>query len=246
MYTHRGGHELQIGKVALLFNDLETIEQIAEVYLTDPQPIALGRHQIRGRTGFYEGEHIALVAIGIGMPSAAFYAQELLLHTETEALIRVGLAHGLNNAVQTHELVMAQAACAVHCAYTGSCQTLGEPATIADFALMQTADRLAGQHQVAYRVGCLASVDDAQITYQAARDQRLAGAIAMDMETAALYAVATRLQRRALSLNLVARRLVDPAELRLENISTTGSQLLKLALSVAQVATVELKEAADA
>lgn len=243
MQTRHENQEPQIGQVALLFNDLETIAPITQAYLTEPCPIASGRHQIKGYTGLYEGKRLALVAIGLGMPSAAFYTQELLLNTEVKAIIRVGLAHGLNDAVQTHELVVAQAACVDCCTYMGLDRLPGALTSVADFGLLRTADDLARKRGILYQPGCIVSVDDTQITHQMVTGRQLPGAIALDMETAAIYAVAARLQRRALSLNLAARRLTDFNEFALEDISRPGKLLLQLALGVALTAATELEEA---
>jgi uridine phosphorylase len=195
---------------------------------------------LRVLTGSYGGVPVTVCAFGMGAPIAVIVLEELA-QLGVRTVLRVGTVMTLVPAA-FGELVLARAGIREE----GTSRTYlapGVPA-IADEALLDAARLAVEELGERYHVGVVASLDGFYSQMFAARSDReeqvaaelarlaRAGAIAVDMETAALLAVAPLLSVRAGSLCLATvdastRERVDgPERLRAEE------RLVRAALAV--------------
>jgi Purine-nucleoside phosphorylase len=144
-----------------------------------------------GWTGTYQGHPVSVQTSGMGTPSFAIVAEELL-RLGVKQLIRVGTCGGIAPGLRTADLVVAISATPAD----GATRTYlhGDPyAPTADFALTHTLVHAAEQAGLAVRVGSVASVD---VFYNTDPDYaskwRERGVLAFEMEASVLFYLAAR------------------------------------------------------
>jgi purine-nucleoside phosphorylase len=136
----------------------------------------------------------------MGMPSISIYAHELYTHFGVKTIVRVGTCGGLRDDMRLGDLILASAAS------TDSSMNRQrfhgwDYAAAADPELLSAVRDAAVARQLSVRVGEVFSTDffyhpDPQFID---RVQRM-GILGLDMETAALYALAREHGRRALTM----------------------------------------------
>ena len=104
---HIGLKEGDVGKYVILPGDPKRCEKIAQ-YFDDPKLIADNREYVT-YTGYINGEKVSVTSTGIGGPSAAI-AMEELVKVGAEVFIRVGTCGGMNLDVKGGDVVIATAA----------------------------------------------------------------------------------------------------------------------------------------
>ena len=219
-------------KVVLMPGDPRRATYIAENYLENSRLITDVRNAV-GYTGFYEGVEISVMPSGMGMPSAAIYITELYRSFEVETIIRIGTAGGFAPQLELRDMVVASGC------ITNSRMPellLGAP----DYELGPTASLLndvIGMGAVAGLTLHSGTVFTSDIFYEP--DEELNdrmiedGILCVEMETAALYALAQIEQKQALSLVTISDHLTTGARLSPEERQSTLNEMISFALQVA-------------
>ncbi len=224
---------------------------IAETFLTEPRLVNNVRG-VQGHTGTWKGVPVTVMASGMGMPSIGIYSWELFNFYDVQNIIRIGSAGALQDDLKLRDIVAGQAACtnsnydlklrdivAGQAACTNSNYVksfgFGDSATfapIADYTLLSTAVNVAKAHGVSIRVGNIVSSD----TFYSAEGQSLSdlwkrmGALAVEMEGAALYANAAYAGKRALCICTISDHIYRPED----NLSASSfTQMMEIALDTA-------------
>ena len=174
-------------------------QALAENHLDDVKLITSVRNML-GFTGTFKGQPVSIMGSGMGMPSISIYAHELFDYYGVKQIIRLGTCGGLLADMQIGDLVMASAAS------TDSAmnrQRFGnwDYSASADFELLWRVYEKAQQRGLRIRTGNVFSSDwfyhpDENFIEKV---QKM-GILALDMESAALYALAHQHGRRALTI----------------------------------------------
>jgi len=196
---HIGAEKGQFAETVLMPGDPLRAQTLAENHLEDVRLVTRVRNML-GFTGTFRGERISIMGSGMGMPSISIYAHELFDFYGVKQIIRVGTCGGLLPDMQVGDLVMAVAAS------TDSAmnrQRFGnwDYSASADIELFRRVYDRAVQAGLKIWAGNVFSTD---WFYHPDRDfvpkvQQM-GILALDMETAALYALANQHGRRALTI----------------------------------------------
>jgi len=174
-------------------------QALAEKHLDDVSLVTSVRNML-GFTGTFSGERVSIMGSGMGMPSISIYAHELFDYYGVQQIIRVGTCGGLLADMQVGDLVMAVAAS------TDSAmnrQRFGnwDYSASADIGLFHRVYDKAVAAGLKIRTGNIFSSD---WFYHPDEDfinkMRKMGILALDMESAALYALAHQHGRRALTI----------------------------------------------
>ena len=186
-----------------------------------------------GHTGRYRGRRVSVQTTGMGMPSCAIYVHELLAGHGARVLIRVGTCGALPPDLARGDLVLAMSAS------TDSAmnrQRFGgmDFAPTASFDLLQRAHALGAAVPRPPRVGPVITSD----VFYPPRDDWWQvwaehGVLAAEMETAALYTLASRAGARALSILAVSDHVVTGAHSPPAERQESIARMLDLALAVA-------------
>jgi DeoD family purine-nucleoside phosphorylase len=144
-----------------------------------------------GYTGTYRGVPVSVQTTGMGTPSLSIVVEELL-RLGARRLIRIGTCGGIGRGIRTADLVIAAAATP----FDGATRTYlhDEPyAPTADFGLVRALADAAAARGRRHHVGQVATID---VFYNPDADYvtrwRSRGVLAFEMESSALYYLASR------------------------------------------------------
>ncbi|MDO4566390.1 MAG: purine-nucleoside phosphorylase [Oscillospiraceae bacterium] len=197
----------EIAERILLPGDPLRAKYIAETYFEEPECVS----ELRGAycfTGKYKGERVSVLGTGMGIPSVLIYTTELCTEYGCERLIRTGTAGGYDYSLKLGDIVLSQATCTTSALNDHIFK--GHFAPIADFSLLRSAYDIALEKNMRVFVGNTIC-NDHLYTDERGYDPRVwadYGVIAAEMEAAALYTVAARYRKKALTIMTV---VVDAA-----------------------------------
>ena len=228
---HNSAAKGEIAKTVLMPGDPLRAQFIAENFLTDAKLVNNVRG-IHGYTGTYQGVPVSVMASGMGMPAIGIYSHELFAFYDVENIIRIGSAGAMTAKLKLRDVVAAQAAC-TNSNYMAQFGMPGTFAPIADFELLETAVAIAREKGVRMPVGNVLSSDNFYDASGKTMDWAKMGVLCAEMESAALYANAAYLGKRALSLLTISDSIVTGEELPAADRQTTFTQMMEIALGVA-------------
>lgn len=220
---HVGLKEGDIGKYVILPGDPKRCEKIAQ-YFENPVLVADRREYVT-YTGYVDGEKVSVTSTGIGGPSAAI-AMEELVKCGAEVFIRVGTCGGMQLDIKGGDLVIATGA--IRAEGTSKEYAPIEFPAVADFrivnALVDAAENLGYTHHMGV-VQCKDSFygqhspETKPVSYELQNKweawKRL-GCLASEMESAALFVVASYLNVKVGSIFLTVANQ-EREKLSLEN-----------------------------
>ena len=200
MSIHIAAAEGQIADTVLLPGDPLRAQWIAENFLEGAERYNTIRNMF-GFTGTYQGKRISVQGTGMGMPSMSIYVHELFNDYNVQTAIRVGTCGGLGK-TKLRDLVIAMSAC-TDSNINKKFFNLDFAAT-ANFDLLEGAVRSARKNNLSHHVGPIATMDLFYDTSNHAQLLQDHGVLALEMETNALYTLAARFGRRALTIATVS------------------------------------------
>ena len=202
--------EGDVGRYVILPGDPKRCEKIA-AYLDDAKQIADSREYMT-YTGMLEGETVSVTSTGIGGPSASI-AMEELVKCGADTFIRVGTCGGMQLDVKSGDVVIANAA--IRMEGTSKEYAPIEYPAVADHEVLFALIEAAKKEGVPFHVG----VSQCKDAFYGQHNPELMpvshelenkweawlrmGALASEMESAALFTVAQFLRVRCGSLFLV-------------------------------------------
>ncbi|MGH8871337.1 MAG: purine-nucleoside phosphorylase [Acidimicrobiia bacterium] len=213
----------------LLPGDPLRAKHIADNFLDDVKQVNDVRNML-GFTGSYQGVPISVMGTGMGIPSAAIYATELITEYGVERLIRVGSCGGILRSVAIRDVILAIGACTDsgvnRMRYGGH-----DFAATADFGLLRAAAAAAEAKGIQVKVGNVHSADLFYNPDPEAFDRMEAmGVLAVEMEAAGLYGVAAERGGRALTIATVSDHVRTGASTTSEEREQTFQDMVVIAL----------------
>ena len=185
-----------------------------------------------GYTGTYKGERISVQGTGMGVPSISIYINELMQEYDVQNLIRVGTCGAIQKDVQVRDVILAMSAS------TDSQMnrlTFGgiDYAPTADFDLLLKAYETGREKGLNLKVGNVFTTD--MFYNDNAEHEKWARyrILAVEMETAALYTLAAKFGRKALSIFTVSDHIVTGEATTAEERQTSFNEMIELALETA-------------
>jgi purine-nucleoside phosphorylase len=150
-----------------------------------------------------------------------------------ENILRVGSAGAVSMELKVRDIVLGQGAC-TSSSMQDSFGVKGHYAPIGDFELLKTAAQIAEEKGLRYKAGNLISSD---LFYGDDPELNTAfiklGALAVEMEAAALYMNAARAGKRALAICTISDHILTGEATSAEERQTTFNEMMELALEVA-------------
>ena len=230
---HNSAKKGDIAKKVLMPGDPLRAKYIAETYLENPVCFNTVRNMF-GYTGFYRDKPVSVMGTGMGCPSIGIYTHELIEGYGVKTLIRVGTTGAISEDVHIRDLVFAMGACA-QTNYVREFGLPGDFAPIADFGLLVKAVFHAEQENLPYHVGNVLTSD---LFYEPEKKKHEGlqfadmGVLAVEMETAALYANAALSKARALSILTVSDSMVTGEKTTAEERETSFADMIHVALEI--------------
>lgn len=232
MSKHLEAKKGEIAEIVLLPGDPMRAKFVAETFLED----AYCYNTVRGMygyTGTYKGVPISVQGTGMGNPTMSIYATELINDYGAKQLIRIGSCGAMQKEIQLGDIVMAQAVSTdsnmtekifYGCTY----------APTADFTLLKTAYEEAIEKDINVFVGNVYNSDE---FYREDLDRlhkfMKFGALAVEMESTALYTIAAKYDVKALSMLTVGSQLLTDEHLTHAERERSFNDMVEIALKTA-------------
>lgn len=231
---HNAAEKGEIAKTVLMPGDPLRAKYIADTYLDHVKCFNTVRNMY-GYTGTYKGREISVMGGGMGMPSIGIYSYELYHFYDVDAIIRIGSAGALQDAVNLRDIVIGMGAC-TDSNYASQYGLPGTYAPVADYGLLEQAVNAARAQGVPVKVGNVLSSDIFYNDDNSVNDSwRKMGVLAVEMEAAALYMNAARAGKKALCIVTVSDHLYRNENLSPEERQTGFDDMAKIALEFAGV-----------
>ncbi len=231
MSIHIGANEGQIAEAVLLPGDPLRAKYIAENFLED----AVLYNDVRnmfGYTGNYKGKRISVQGTGMGVPSISIYINELMESYGVKTLIRVGTCGAIQKDVKVRDVLLAMTSSTD--SRMNQIQFDGiDYAPCADFSLLKEAYEQGSAKGLHLKAGNIFTAD---MFYSDKADYELLakyGVLAVEMETTALYTLAAKFGRKALSILTVSDHILTGEATTSEERQTTFNEMIEVALETA-------------
>ncbi|MDO5494269.1 MAG: purine-nucleoside phosphorylase [bacterium] len=229
---HISAAEGDFAPAVLMPGDPKRAERIAHQLMDDARLVTDVRGML-GFTGTHQGRPLSVMGSGMGQPSAGIYVTELFRFYGVERVIRVGTTGGIAHHVKVGDVIVATGA------HTDSgMNAMRIPgihfSAVASFELAAAAMAAAGEEDRVH-VGPIVSKDHFYMVVPGQVDALAAyGVLGVDMEAAAMYAIAAEYGKQALTVLTVSDHLLDGSEdMSSEERETRFSTALKLAVAAA-------------
>ena len=225
---HIAANPGDFAQTVLMPGDPLRARHIAETYLTDPVLVNNVRG-VQGYTGLYQGKRVSVMASGMGMPSIGIYSYELFHFFGVENIIRIGTAGSLSREIGLRGLCAAMS-CFTNSTFGDQYGFSGKIPPTASYKLLRRADETAEKLGIPLHIGTFLSTDvfyECPLGPEAAR----LGAIACEMEAAALYVNAMQAGKHALCLCTISDN--ENGELAPGERQKSLTDMLRLALEIA-------------
>ncbi|KYG30583.1 purine-nucleoside phosphorylase [Alkalihalobacillus trypoxylicola] len=228
MSVHIGAKQGEIAETILLPGDPLRAKYIAENYLENP----VCYNEVRGMLGFtgtYKGQRISVQGTGMGVPSISIYVTELMREYNVQNLIRVGTCGAIQEDVKVRDVILAMSA-STDSQMNRNTFGVVDYAPTANFDLLKNAFEEGVAKGLSLKVG---NVFTADIFYNDnAEHKKWAehGILAVEMESSALYTLAAKYKRKALSILTVSDHILTGEETSSEERQNTFNDMMEVAL----------------
>lgn len=228
MSIHIGAKEGQIAETVLLPGDPLRAKYIAETFLENVECYNEVRNMF-GYTGTYKGKRISVQGTGMGVPSISIYINELMESYNVQNLIRVGTCGAIQKDVKVRDVILAMSASTDS---QMNRRIFGDfdYAPTANFDLLKKAYDTGIEKGLNLKVGNVLTADLFYDENQELEKWAQYGILAIEMETAALFTLAAKFGRKALSILTVSDHILTGEITSAEERQTTFNDMITVAL----------------
>lgn len=227
---HNAAKVGEIAETVIMSGDPLRAKFMAEKFLDNAACFNTVRNMF-GYTGTYQGRPVSVMGHGMGMPSIGIYTYELYHFYGVRQIIRVGTAGSIQKGINIGDIILAQGAC-TDSNYLHQYGLPGTYAPIADFDLLSRAVDKCKEMGVSYQVGNVLSSDIFYDDNKEWHQWQKMGILALEMESAALYANAARAGKKALALFTVSDNLIEAKAATAEQRQQAFTDMMEVAFSL--------------
>ena len=232
MSVHIAAKNGEIADTVLLPGDPKRAKWIAENFLEN----AVCYTDIRGMLGFtgtYKGKRISVQGTGMGIPSMSIYITELMKDYGVKTLIRVGSAGSYQEDVKIRDIVVALSTSTDSNINNRRFKGASFAPTV-NFDLLSKVLKTAEEKNIKIKAGNILTSDEFyNDDPNYFKKWAEFGVLAVEMETAALYTLASKYKAKALSILTISDSLVSPEITSSEEREKTFNEMIELALETA-------------
>ncbi|QCO71080.1 purine-nucleoside phosphorylase [Buchnera aphidicola] len=226
---HINSKKNDFSDVVLMPGDPVRAKYIAEKYLNDYIQINNTRLML-AYTGFYKNRKISIMSHGIGIPSASLYTRELIVEFNVKKILRIGTCGAVRDDIKLRDIVISMGA-----STDSKVNRIGfnnhDFSAIADFDMIYNIVSVAKKMKTKISIGNFFTTD----SFYNDDDKMLKilkkyNIIGVDMETAGIYGVASKLKAQALSICTVSDHIVKKEFLSSTERESSFNDMIELAL----------------
>jgi len=235
MSIHNEAKIGDIAKTVLLPGDPMRAKFIAQNYLEDSVCYNAVRGML-GYTGYFKGVRVSVQGTGMGMASSSIYIQELVEEYNVANLIRIGTCGAFQPEIKLKDLILAMSASTDSNMNKIRFNGL-DFAPTANFHLLKKAYEKAVESGYKVHVGNVLSSDffytDPHLG-DALEVWKIYGTLAIEMETSALYSIASRFRKNALSILAVSDQILNGERCTPDERESEFTHMMEVALSLVE------------
>lgn len=229
---HNEANNNDIKETILLPGDPLRAKFIAENFLTDVKKF----NEIRNMYGFsgkYKGKNVSVMGTGMGIPSIGIYAWELINNYNVKNLIRVGSCGSYQENIDINDIILAQGA-STNSNFISQFNLPGTFSALSSFELLSKAKNIADNKNIKVNVGNILSSDIFYNDYpEIWKKWAEMGILGVEMETYALYVLASKYNVDALGILTVSDSLVTKKEISAKERENSFTNMIEIALELA-------------
>lgn len=226
---HINAEEGAFAKTVLMPGDPLRAKFIAETFFKNAVLVNNVRG-VQGYTGEYNGKKVSVMASGMGMPSMAIYSYELFKFFGVDTIIRIGSAGATSSDLKLRDIVIADSAYTVSSIIKEMGFDGNEPHASA--VKVEAARKIAAEKGYRAVTGKIMSSDVFYRTTDLA-EMKEKNILAVEMEAAALFVNALKLNKNAVALCTISDSLVTGESLPALDRQLTFTQMMEVALEMA-------------
>jgi purine-nucleoside phosphorylase len=232
MSIHIAAKENEIAETVLLPGDPLRAKYIATNFLQDAKCYNEVRNMF-GFTGTYKGKLISVQGTGMGVPSISIYVNELMQSYNVQNLIRVGTCGAIQKDVHVRDVILAMSSSTDsninRIIFGGGIDF----APTANFDLLKNAYDAGLEKGLNLKAGNVFTADMFYNDYSDLEKLAQYQILAIEMETSALYTLAAKYGRKALSILTVSDHILTGEETTAEERQLTFNDMIEVALEAA-------------
>lgn len=229
---HNEAKNNDIKETILLPGDPLRAKFITENFLTDVKKF----NEIRNMYGFsgkYKGKDVSVMGTGMGIPSIGIYAWELINNYNVKNLIRVGSCGSYQENIDINDIILAQGA-STNSNFISQFNLPGTFSALSSFELLSKAKNIADNKNIKVNVGNILSSDIFYNDYpEIWKKWAEMGILGVEMETYALYVLASKYNVDALGILTVSDSLVTKKEISAKERENSFTNMIEIALELA-------------
>lgn len=228
---HNAAQPGQIAPVVLMPGDPKRADYIAQTYLDNPELVS----NVRGipcYTGSFQGKPVSVMASGMGAGSMGIYSYELFHEYDVQKIIRVGTAGGLHPDLQLRDLVLGLSS-STDSGFASQYQLPGVFNPCCSFDLARKAWEVGQEMGLSIKSGMLFSGAAFHYPDGYLEQWKNMGALAVEMESAALYMNAMEAGKEALAICTITDMVFTGVHCSVEERQKCLDDMLTLALKTA-------------
>lgn len=228
IYTpHINANKEDISNIVIMPGDPKRSKFIADNYLENPVLVNDIRG-VQGYTGFYKNKKVTVMASGMGNPSMGIYSYELYKYFNTDIIIRVGTAGALNNNINLKDIIVAENIL-TNTNYH-QLNKKGINKLNASNKLLNILHEISNEDNKKYLFGPVYNTD----TFYEDEDQNsfINAALAVEMETAALYENAKNFNKDAIAIYTISDHILKDDHLTADDREQNTKEMLDIAFKL--------------
>lgn len=228
---HNAAKYGEIAETVLMPGDPLRAKFIAEHYLENPVCVSDVRG-IYAFTGTFEGKRVSVMASGMGAGSMGIYSYELFNYYGVEKIIRVGSAGGLSPKLKLRDVVLGLSS-STDSGFAKQYDLPGDFAPCCDFELASAAMEYAKKNNISCNAGMLFSGVAFHYDNCFLEKWMKMGALAVEMESAALYMNAAQAGKKALAVCTISDMVFSGEHCSVQERQESFDSMIRMALSIA-------------
>lgn len=231
MTPHIEAKKGDIAKIVLMPGDPLRAKFIAETYLSNVKLVNTVRNMFM-YTGEYKGKKISVAGSGMGQPSIGIYSFELFKFYDVDSIIRIGSAGSYTKDLNLYDIVLATEAYSDSNTFArlilGSNNHIEKPSDKLNEKIIASAKKL-NKH---ITLGRIHSSDVFYSSRSLDDTIKETEALAVEMESYALFVNAKKLQKKAACLLTISDSLVTKEETSAQERQEAFKEMMEIALNI--------------
>jgi len=230
--AHNSANINEIANIVIMPGDPLRSKFIAETFLQDAVLVNNVRG-IQGYTGTYNGKKVTVMASGMGNPTMGIYSYELFKFYNVDKIIRIGSIGAMDKDIKIKELIIADKTFTNTNYNNFYITNNGEGFIQASENLVEQTETIAQKLNITYHKGSILCSDTFYTDEDEVAKAQKHNLLGVEMESAALYLNAQRLNKQALTICTVSNNLITGEETSSEERQLAFTDMIKVALELA-------------